>query len=70
MREINFDILDYNDIERYEEEQQEDLQCLTVISAEAVFYTNEGYTNENYQTSTNGQRRFNGQGCHGFDLSK
>ena len=41
MKEINFDILDYNDIERYEEEQQEDLQCLTVISAEAVFYTNE-----------------------------
>ena len=41
MQEINFDTLDYNDIERYEEEQQEDLQCLTIISEEAVFYTNE-----------------------------
>ena len=54
MREINFDIPDYKDIERYEDEQQEDTEGLTIISAEAVFYTNEGYTNENYQTSTNG----------------
>jgi len=46
MKEINFDTLDYNDIERHEDEQQEDLQGLTVISAEAVFYTMVGYTDE------------------------
>ena len=46
IKEINFDTLDYNDIERHEEEQREDLQGLTVISAEAVFYTMVGYTNE------------------------